>query len=46
MDIATIVGLLLGTGLVLGSILIGGSLVPFINVPSIMITIGGSLPLC
>ncbi|MEZ6130560.1 MAG: MotA/TolQ/ExbB proton channel family protein [Planctomycetaceae bacterium] len=42
MDIATIIGLLLGTGLVIGSILIGGSLVPFINVPSMMITIGGS----
>lgn len=42
MDIATIIGLLLGTGLVLGSILMGGSLVPFVNVPSMMITIGGS----
>lgn len=42
MDIATIIGLLLGTGLVLGSIAIGGSLVPFINIPSFMITIGGS----
>jgi chemotaxis protein MotA len=42
MDIATIIGLLLGTGLVLGSIAIGGSLGPFINIPSIMITIGGS----
>ena len=42
MDIATIVGLLLATGLVLGSIFIGGGLGPFINVPSLMITVGGS----
>lgn len=42
MDIATIIGLLLGSGLVIGSILIGGSLTPFINVPSMMITLGGS----
>lgn len=43
MDIATIVGLLLGTGLVIGSILMGGSLTPFVNVPSLMITVGGSI---
>jgi chemotaxis protein MotA len=43
MDIATIVGLVMGIGLVIGSILIGGSLVPFINVPSLMITVGGSI---
>ena len=43
MDIATLVGLILGIGLVLGSILMGGSLTPFINVPSLMITVGGSI---
>ncbi len=43
MDIATVVGLVLGLGLVLGSIMMGGGgLAPFINVPSMMITIGGS----
>jgi len=42
MDFATIVGLLLGTALVIGSIFLGGDLGPFINVPSMMITIGGS----
>ena len=43
MDIATIFGLALGIILVLGSILMGsGGLVPFINYPSMMITIGGS----
>lgn len=43
MDIATIIGLLMGTALVIGSIAIGGSLLPFVNVPSLMITVGGSL---
>lgn len=44
MDIATIVGLILGIGLVLGSIMMGGGgLGPFINIPSIMITIGGAI---
>jgi len=43
MDIATIIGLLLGTGLVVGSIAIGGGgLGPFFNIPSLMITIGGA----
>jgi chemotaxis protein MotA len=41
-DIATIIGLLMGTGLVVGSILVSGSLTPFISVPSLMITVGGS----
>lgn len=44
MDIATIVGLIMGIALVIGSIAIGGGgLGPFINVPSMMITIGGSI---
>ena len=43
MDIATVIGLLLGIGLVLGSIMMGGSIVPFINIPSLMITVGGSI---
>ena len=44
MDIATIVGLLLGFGLIFTSIAIGGGsgLSAFIDVPSIMITVGGS----
>ena len=43
MDLGTIVGLLVGIGLVLGSIMMGGGgLGPFINIPSAMITIGGS----
>ena len=43
MDIATIIGLIMGIGLVLGSIAMGGGLMPFVNIPSMMITIGGSI---
>ncbi len=44
MDIATIIGLLLGFGLILASIAMGGSgLGPFIDVPSGMIVFGGAL---
>ena len=44
MDIATVIGLVVGIGLVLGSIMMGGGgLGPFINIPSAMITIGGSI---
>jgi chemotaxis protein MotA len=44
MDIATIIGLLLGFGLILASIAMGGGegLSAFIDVPSLMITVGGS----
>ncbi len=43
MDIATVIGLVLGLGLILGSIAIGGGGVgPFIDVPSVMITVGGA----
>lgn len=42
MDIATVVGLILGFGLVLAAIMIGGTdLGPFVDVPSLMITVGG-----
>lgn len=44
MDVATIVGLILGVGLVVSSIMMGGGGIgPFINIPSMMITIGGSI---
>lgn len=45
MDIATIVGLILGFGLILTSIIIGGDggLVPFIDYPSMMIVLGGAM---
>ncbi len=43
MDIATIIGLILGFGLILTSIAIGGGgLTPFIDLPSVMIVFGGA----
>ena len=45
MDIATIIGLLAGFGLIFASIAMGGGsgLKAFIDVPSLMITVGGSV---
>lgn len=44
MDIATIIGLLLGSVLVVGSILYGGgSIEAFIDPPSVMVVIGGAI---
>lgn len=42
MDIATIIGLVLGTALLFIAILSGGSLLLFINMPSVMIVAGGT----
>ena len=42
MDIATILGLVLTFGLIVGSILMGGSITAFIDVPSILIVCGGT----
>jgi len=43
MDIATIVGILSATGLVLGAIFMGSGLNVFINVPSLCIVVGGTI---
>ena len=43
MDIATILGLLTGTLLVGSSILYGGSALMFVNIPGLMIVLGGTL---
>lgn len=43
MDIGTLIGLLAGFGLVFGSIMIGGGLGSFIDVPSILIVVGGTI---
>ena len=43
MDIATIGGLIFAIALVIGSILLGGGLGAFVDVPSMMIVFGGSL---
>ncbi|MHC4942912.1 MAG: motility protein A [Planctomycetota bacterium] len=42
MDIATLIGIVSGFGLVLVSIMMGGSLQIFLHVPSLMITVGGT----
>jgi len=43
MDIATVIGLVGGTILVIVSILIGGSIWIFINIPGLLIVVGGTL---
>jgi chemotaxis protein MotA len=42
MDLATIIGLVGGTLLVIGAIMSGGSLLLFVNVPSILVVVGGT----
>ncbi len=43
MDIASIVGVLSGTGFVLGTIMLNGSLIMFVNIPSVVVVIGGTI---
>ena len=43
MDIATVIGIVLALGLILGSIIMGTGLGAFIDIPSIMIVVGGSI---
>lgn len=43
MDIATIIGVVLGISLVIGSIMLGGTLGAFINIPGIAIVLGGTM---
>ena len=42
MDIATVIGLISAFGVVVGSILAGGSLVYFVDVPSMLVVVGGT----
>lgn len=42
MDIATLVGLLGGFGIIIGAIATGGDIILFVNVPSILIVVGGT----
>jgi len=46
MDIATIIGLVGGSALVLSAIIVGGSALIFINIPGVLIVIGGTLATC
>jgi chemotaxis protein MotA len=43
MDIATLIGILVSFGFIAGSMLLGGSLTAFFNVPGLMIVVGGTL---
>ncbi|MBU0753583.1 MAG: MotA/TolQ/ExbB proton channel family protein, partial [Planctomycetes bacterium] len=43
MDIASLLGIVSGTGLVLISIMMGGPLDIFIHIPSLMVTLGGTI---
>lgn len=43
MDLATLLGIVVAAGLVVGSILLGGSGAWFVNFPSIMIVLGGTM---
>ncbi len=43
MDIATVIGLLAGSGLIIAAILTGGGAGMFFNIPSIMIVVGGMI---
>ena len=42
MDIASIVGLIGGVGMILGAMISGGGLSPFFDVPSVLIVFGGT----
>jgi chemotaxis protein MotA len=42
MDIASIIGVVSGMGFVLGTILLGGSIMAFVNIPSILVVLGGT----
>ena len=43
MDIATIFGFIATFGLFLGSILMGGSIMTFVNLPGLMVVVGGTI---
>ncbi len=42
MDISSVIGVVSGMGFVLGTILLGGSIMMFVNIPSILIVMGGT----
>jgi chemotaxis protein MotA len=46
MDIATVIGLFGGTVLIVGSVIIGGSALVFVNIPGVLIVMGGTLATC
>ena len=43
MDLATLIGILAGLGLIIGSMALGGPLMAFFNVPGMLIVVGGTI---
>ena len=43
MDLATVIGIVMGFALILMAIMMGGDVVAFVNLPSVLIVIGGTL---
>lgn len=43
MDISSVIGVVSGMGFVLGTILLGGSIMMFVNIPSVLIVVGGTI---
>ena len=43
MDIATIVGLVVSAALIVGSVILGGSPQMFVNLPSVLVVVGGTI---
>ncbi len=43
MDLATLLGLIIAFGFIIGAIVSGGPIILFINIPSLLIVIGGSI---
>ena len=43
MDISSIIGVVSGMGFVVGTIMLGGSIMMFVNIPSILIVVGGTI---
>lgn len=46
MDIATIIGLFGGTGLILSAVILGGTALIFVNIPGMLIVAGDTLATC
>lgn len=43
MDISSVIGVVSGVGFIMGTILLGGSILMFVNIPSILIVVGGTI---
>ncbi len=43
MDLATLIGLASGTAVVLMAIILGGDFMTFVNVPSVLLVVGGAM---